>query len=259
LSITYRYFDGLPVGIEADGGLGNWFNGLPAQALLAASAQTLTPGLFSDTDTFYTPTLAGQSVLVPALATDTDTFYQPTATPGAVTLTPSLFNDSDTYYAPIINVADYPLTPALFADTDTFFAPTVKFDQFLTASLYTDSDSFYAPTVDSRTTLTPSLFSDTDTFLAPSATPGTPTRSMRRARPRITRSRPASSPTLTASSPPRYQRRGAMLPGLVDESAVIYPAHCHQRARLHRARHRCRQHPPARGPQRQRAAPEPVR
>lgn len=62
--------------------------------------------------------------LFPSLFTDTDTFYSPTVTPGAVTLTPALFSDTDTFYAPVVS-GPQTLLPSLFTDTDTFHSPTV--------------------------------------------------------------------------------------------------------------------------------------
>jgi hypothetical protein len=159
--------------------------------------QTLTPGLYTDADTFYAPTVSGSGAqtLTPGLYTDADTFYAPTVTRGTVTLTPSLFTATNTFYAPTVT-ATYSLTPARYDDADTFYGPTVApgavtltpalytdADTFyaatvtrgtvtLTPGLYTDADTFYAPTVAATYSLTPGLYTDADTFYAPTVTPG---------------------------------------------------------------------------------------
>lgn len=72
----------------------------------APPAQSLTPGLFSDDDTFHAPTVTvGAVTLTPGLFTDGDTFFAPTVA-AVVTLTPSLFTDEDTFYSPTVSLGD---------------------------------------------------------------------------------------------------------------------------------------------------------
>src|ERR1044072_2751652 len=75
----------------------------------------------------------GTQTLTPALFTDTDSFYAPTVA-ASYTLTPSLFSDADTFYAPTVS-ATYSLTPGLLTDADSFFAPTVTATYAITPPL----------------------------------------------------------------------------------------------------------------------------
>ncbi len=134
---------------------------------------TLTPALLSDGDTFFTPTVGrGTITLTPPLLSDGETFFAPTVTRGPVTLTPSLVTNTATFFAPTVGRGPVNLAPPLLTDADTFFAPTVAARNTLTPALVTDADTFFAPTVTSVRTLTAALFTDADTFFAPSVAPG---------------------------------------------------------------------------------------
>jgi hypothetical protein len=143
----------------------NW--GVIVDALTADVA--LTPALFSDTDTFFAPTVApGAITLTPSLYTDTDSFFAPTAS-ASYTLTASLITDTDTFAAPTVSQSGQSLTPSLFSDTDSFYSATISTSIELTAALYADTDTFSVPTVTAGAiTLTPSLVTDADSFFAPS-------------------------------------------------------------------------------------------
>ena len=116
---------------------------------------------------------AGSQTLTPSLFTNTQTFYAPTVAPGARTLTPTLFTNTQTFYAPTVANASGPqtLTPSLFTNAQTFYAPTVSITggvQTLTPALFTNSQTFYAATVSqpSAQTLNPSLFTNAQTFFS---------------------------------------------------------------------------------------------
>ena len=136
---------------------------------VAPGAVTLTPSLFTDADTFFAPTVLATYSLTSALFTDGDSFYAATVSPGVVTLTPGLYTDLDTFYAPTVTRGTITLTPGLYTDADTFYSATVAAGAItLTPSLFTDTDAFYAATVTAGTvTLTPSLYTDADTFYSP--------------------------------------------------------------------------------------------
>ena len=130
----------------------------------AGGGQTLTPGLFTNSNTFYAPTVSGTYTLSPGLYTDSDTFYSPTVST-SYSITPGLYTDPDTFYSPAVS-ATYTLTPGLYDDGDTFYTHVVSLggSQTLVPGLYVDSDTFYSPTVSSTYTLTPALYADPDTF-----------------------------------------------------------------------------------------------
>lgn len=121
---------------------------IPVSAVGGAGTQNLAPSLYSDTDTFFSPTASTEYALTPALFSDPDTFYSPVV--GASNnLSPALFNDADTFYSPVIGLegGTQALLPSLFVDSDTFYSPTVTGDQVLLPTLFADSDIFYSPTV----------------------------------------------------------------------------------------------------------------
>jgi|GEM_PF-6304328 len=63
------------------------------------STQTLTPGLFTNTATFFAAVVAAGSIsLSPGLFVNTNTFFAPSLSAGSVSLTPSLFTNSNTFY-----------------------------------------------------------------------------------------------------------------------------------------------------------------
>jgi len=73
------------------------------------------------------PTGAGSQALTPSLFSDADTFYTPVVGRGAVTLAPSLFSDTDTFFAPTVTQSGtQTLTPSLYVNENTFFGATVS-------------------------------------------------------------------------------------------------------------------------------------
>jgi hypothetical protein len=146
-----------------------WFANLIAiKDVSGGGDQALTPSLFTNTNSFYSPTVLATYSLTPALYSDADSFYAPTVTPGAVTLTASLFSDADSFFSATVSPGAVTLTPSLFSDGDSFYSATVSATYTLTPGLYSDADSFYSPAVAAgAVTLTPGLFSDADSFFSP--------------------------------------------------------------------------------------------
>lgn len=129
--------------------------------------QTITAGLFTNTQTFFAPTVGQVQGLVAPLHTNDNTFFAPTVAPGAVPLTPDLFTNDQAFFSPSIAAV---LTAGLFTNGQTFFSPTVAPGAVgLEPSLITNDQTFFAPTVSvGVVTLAPSLFTNTQDF--PSAT-----------------------------------------------------------------------------------------
>lgn len=132
-------------------------------------SQTLTPALFTNTQTFYAATVGrGTITLEPALLTNTQTFFSPTVAQVTV-VAPALFTNTQTFYAPAVtsvrNVA-----PALFTNTQTFYAANVTGINAVAPSLLTNTQTFYSPTATQFNTVAPELFTNTQTFFAPTAT-----------------------------------------------------------------------------------------
>ena len=152
----------------ADASTGDSFFNIAETVAFKPEAQTLTPSLFTNSNTFSAPTVASTYALAPTLYSDTDTVYSATVA-ATYSLTPSLYDDGDTFYTQVVSTT-YTLTLALYDDGDTFYTHVVgQGDQALTPALYVDDDTFYTPAVASTYELTPALYSDTDTFLAHAA------------------------------------------------------------------------------------------
>lgn len=139
--------------------------------VVSGGSQNLSPSLYSDADTFLSPTVATSYEIAPSLFSDGDTFYSATINSG-YNLVPAIFDDTDTFYSPAIS-ASYDVTPSLFNDSDTFYSPIVGIDggdQALLPTLFSDSDTFYSPTITGDQALLPALFTDTDIFYSPTVT-----------------------------------------------------------------------------------------
>lgn len=93
--------------------------------------------------------VTGGQTLTPALFTNTQTFYPATTTPGPVTLNPSLFSNTQTFYD-ATTTASITLTPLLFTNTQTFYTGSVVVaggTQTLNPNLYTNLQTFYSATI----------------------------------------------------------------------------------------------------------------
>lgn len=145
---------------------------------VTTGAVTLTAGLFTNSNSFFGHTLTTNYGLVATLFTNSQTFYAPTVTPGAVTLTPGLFSNSQTFYAPIVTQDGGPqyVTPDLYSSSQTFYTHVVSQSggtQDITPALYSNSQSFYAPAVTvGGVSLLPALFENSQTFYAPTVGSG---------------------------------------------------------------------------------------
>jgi hypothetical protein len=109
--------------------------------------QTLSPSLYTNSNTFFTHTLtAGVVDLAPSLYTDADTFFTHTLTAGVVDLAPSLYTDADTFFTHTLTAGVVDLAPSLYTDADTFFTHTLLQDgaqQDLVADFFENTNTFY--------------------------------------------------------------------------------------------------------------------
>lgn len=157
---------------------------------------TLTPSLFTNTNTLYAPTVTpGTITLAPSLFTNTNTFYGPEVQPEPDTISvgsvfwPSLnpltwsyggLLSTKGWFDPLLIEAATPgtptLYPALFTNTNAFYSPTITTGSVtLTPSSFTNTNTFYSPTVSqggSTQTLTPLLFTNSNAFFSPTVTAG---------------------------------------------------------------------------------------
>jgi hypothetical protein len=130
------------------------------------STQTLSPALFTNTQTFYAATVTRGAVnLTATLFTNSQTFYSPTRT-SSNAVSPSLYTNTQTFYSPTATRSNT-IAPALYTNTQTFFAPAVTTTRAVQPSLFTNTQTFYGPTASAINPLLPSLLTNTQTFYSP--------------------------------------------------------------------------------------------
>lgn len=133
--------------------------------------QTLTPALYTNTQTFYAATvtaIGGTQSLTPSLFTNGQTFFAPTVT-SVRNLTPALVTNGQTFFAPTVT-ATRNLTPALFTNGQTFYSPARTSSNIVALSLLSNGQTFYAATVSQVTSIAPALFTNGQTFFAATVT-----------------------------------------------------------------------------------------
>lgn len=145
-----------------------------------AGSQTLTPSLFTSSQTFYAPTVLGPVTLLPALFSNTAAFYRSIVYAGHTADGDFPFNSAWLARGRRrVNPQPRKITglaatnsahPAVW--TDWLFFPATG-GQTLAPTLLTNSQSFYAPTVTrGAVSLAPSLFTNTQTFYAATVSRG---------------------------------------------------------------------------------------
>lgn len=98
---------------------------ISAPKATGSATQTLTPALFTNTQTFYAPTVSGGTVtLTPSLVTNSQTFYAPTVS-ATYALTPGLVSNAQTFYGPAITQGAAQIHPLLFTNNSIFYGATL--------------------------------------------------------------------------------------------------------------------------------------
>ncbi len=130
------------------------------------SLQTLTPSLFTNTNTFYAPTVTLQelpagSVPAPRWRKLPVPRHKDESLAGSIafdqTLTPSLYTNTSTFYQSTVSLQELPaaafppphkrVLPPIPRHKAESVAGSTAFDQTLTPSLYTNVNTFYQPIV----------------------------------------------------------------------------------------------------------------
>lgn len=144
-------------------------------------AVTLTPSLFANTGAFYDPTVSAsggsQTLTQASTATNSATFYSATVTAGAVTLTPALATNAAAFYAATVTPGSVSLTPALLANASTFHTASVTPGTVtLSPTRHDNASDYYAATVGQQggpqTVTQASRFDGSQTFHSPTLAPG---------------------------------------------------------------------------------------
>ncbi len=136
-------------------------------ATVSPGAVTLTPSLVTNGQTYFGPVALATNALSTSLLNNVNTFYAPAVSAGSVTLAPTLLSNAQTFYAATVTQPPVDLFPSLLTNTQTFFAATLSASKTLSLSLLTNSQTFYAPSVSSSKILLPSLVTNGNIFYAP--------------------------------------------------------------------------------------------
>lgn len=95
-----------------------------------SGAQTLTPALFTNTNTFYLTTITQTGPpqsLLPSLYSNVNTFYAATVA-ASNEITPDLYDNTNVFYSPIVTIAGgaQTLLPPFYINTNVFYSATVS-------------------------------------------------------------------------------------------------------------------------------------
>lgn len=134
------------------------------------ATQNLTAALYTNTNTFYAPTVAATYALTPARYDNAQTFYGPTVS-ATYALTAARFDNTNTFYGPTA-AASNTLTPDRYDNANTFYDATVAASNTVTPDRYDNANAFYGPTVTSSVTLVAARFDNDNSFYGPTVTAG---------------------------------------------------------------------------------------
>jgi hypothetical protein len=161
-------FDPAVFGGSTSTNTGSWG---AASLVLRGADRTLTPSLFTNTQTFHGPTVTASNTLTPGLLTNTQTFHAATVL-AIYGLTPSLVTNTQTFPAPTVTTT-YSLTVPLLTNTQTFHASAVSATYTLSPDLFTNNQIFYGHVVEGEggdVSLLPSLLENLSIFYSPTIT-----------------------------------------------------------------------------------------
>lgn len=138
----------------------------------ASETQTLTPNLYSNTNSFYSPTVT--QTLNANRYDNSNTFYAPDVSVGAVTLNADLFTNGNTFYQPTVNRGSVTLSASIYSNTNEFYAANVTLGAVnLNPELFTNTNEFYGHTLDVGTVnIAPDLFVNVNEFYQSNVTVG---------------------------------------------------------------------------------------
>lgn len=138
-------------------------------ALRPAATATLTPSLYTNSQTFYSATVGSTYFLAPALYTNAQTFHAVSVTT-STPLVAALYANSQTFYSPSVTqpAVGQDLQPSLYGNSQAFYAAAVTTSYVLDVARYDNGQTNFAPTVATSYSLLPSVFDNAQTFQAAS-------------------------------------------------------------------------------------------
>lgn len=133
----------------------------------------LSPSQFANTQTFYAHSAAvGPASLVPTRFDNTSNLFAPTVARGAVALSPSRLDNSQGFFSALVASAPVSLSPPLYGNLQTFYGPSVAAGGVsISASRLENAQSFFAASLSTggpSVTLTPPRTENTSVLFTPS-------------------------------------------------------------------------------------------
>ncbi len=124
--------------------------------------------------TFFTfSTTTSSQTLTATLFTNNNTFYSPSANAGTVSLQPSVFNNTSSFSTPTVTASNS-LQAELLTNTQTFYNQTVTTSNTLQADVLSNTNSFYSHTlIEGSVALQPLLFTNNNTVYSSTVVQGT--------------------------------------------------------------------------------------
>ncbi len=135
-------------------------------------SQTLTPNLYTNTQTFFTHSVTTDQALEPSLYTNTQTFYNHEVA-AEQNIDVGLYTNGQTFYSPVVTqgVASQDIEPSLYTNTQTFYSPALELN--IDTGLYTNTQTFYSADVSVEKLLEPQLYANSQVFYTPHVSIGT--------------------------------------------------------------------------------------
>ena len=138
-------------------------------ALRPSVTQTLTPNLYTNEQTFFSPEVTqtgAAQTLTASLYTNDQTFFAPSVD-ASNTIAPDLYVNDQTFFAATVETNNV-LEPAIYENTQTFYNADVTQGgaaQSLIVDRYDNTNAFYSATVSTGTVnLSPDRYDNTNTF-----------------------------------------------------------------------------------------------
>lgn len=121
----------------------------PVVAIAATSQGLSQADRFNNTEAFYAPSVGvGPVTLTPSLYSSSQTFYVPEVGVGSVSVYPSLYANDQTFYTQSVGVGAVDLAPSLVTNSVTFYPLVIDQTggtQALLAPMFENVSEVYAP------------------------------------------------------------------------------------------------------------------
>lgn len=136
-----------------------------------AGSQGIAPSLLTNSNSFYTPSIAvGAVTVAPSLLTNSQSFptHDISLAGASQGVTPGLLANANSFYAPDIGRGAVTVSPSLFSNANTFPTHIVSLSggpQAITPDLYSNVNSFYTANIErGAVSISPSLLTNTSSF-----------------------------------------------------------------------------------------------